>query len=170
MVRYLPMLLVLGLMLYCFFDVLATDRRWFRTLGKVGWLMVVLLPVIGALLWLFVGRPRHRARRTQEPVIQLRRREREVAPDDDPAFLRTLDERAWRAKREAAHRKGDPVERVADDATAEDLPPTSEPAVEAGTDATDPESLPPGGPAVGQAPTDDSPDDPPPAPRQGRAE
>ena len=58
MVRYLPMLMVALVTLYAFFDVVATDRRRIRTLNKPAWLLVALLPVIGALLWAVVGRPR----------------------------------------------------------------------------------------------------------------
>jgi hypothetical protein len=142
MLRYLPLLIVLGLILYCFFDVLLLDRRRFRTMGKFAWLLVVLLPVIGAILWLAVGRPRHRAQPHQESVIHLRRRERIVAPDDDPEFLKVLNERAWRAKRDA-------------------LKPPERPAAHppAGSDA-------PAQPGPLESPPSDH-DDAPPAPRTG---
>jgi len=99
--RYLPMIVVLGLAVYCFFDVVTTDRRRFRSFGKPLWLLVVLLPVVGAILWFSLGRPRHKPRQGPDSVIQLRRPPRPVAPDDDPEFLRSLDEQARRAKREA---------------------------------------------------------------------
>ncbi len=97
MVRYLPMIIVLGLTIYCIIDVLVTPRERLRSLGKIGWLLVTLIPLAGAVLWLALGRPR----RGPKPVIHLRRPERAVAPDDDPDFLRLLEERAWRAQREA---------------------------------------------------------------------
>ena len=100
MVRYLPIIIVLGLTIYCIIDVLATPRERLRSLGKAGWLLVTLIPVAGAVLWLGIGRPR-RGHGWSEHVIQLRRPERVVAPEDDPEFLRVLDERAWRAQREA---------------------------------------------------------------------
>ena len=48
------------------------------------WLLaILLLPVLGALAWLFLGRPRVE-RAPQRP------RRAPVAPDDDPDFLRSL--------------------------------------------------------------------------------
>ena len=105
MLRYVPIVVVFGLTIYSFFDVLATDRARFPSLKKPTWLLVVLLPLIGPLLWLLVGR-RHR-QAGSDRVIQIRRRDRPVAPDDDPAFLRQLDEQAWRARREAKRRQSD---------------------------------------------------------------
>jgi hypothetical protein len=103
-IRILPLVAIIGLMLYTFFDVLATDRRRFTSLSKGTWLLVALLPVIGAMLWIVVGKPR-RPRRSGDSVISLHRRDRPIAPDDDPEFLRRLDEQAWRAKRESAKRE-----------------------------------------------------------------
>lgn len=98
MLRVLPTLLVAGLALYSFFDVLSTQRERFRGFGKVPWLFVTLIPIIGAVLWFILGRPR---RGDDGSVISLgHAAPRQVAPDDDPAFLRQLDEQAWRAKRE----------------------------------------------------------------------
>jgi hypothetical protein len=96
MLRVLPLVIVIGLALYAFFDVLSTDKRQLRSLGKGTWLIVALIPVIGVLLWFFLGRPARsagggRPRPSGPP--------RPPAPDDDPAFLRRLDEITWRAKR-----------------------------------------------------------------------
>jgi hypothetical protein len=102
MLRVLPILIVVGLALYTFFDVLTTDKRQLRSLGKGAWLIVALIPAVGAMLWFLVGRPASR-RSGKGPG---RRPPRPVAPDDDPAFLRRLDEQAWRAKR--AHRAQPP--------------------------------------------------------------
>ena len=104
MLRVLPILVIAGFALYSFFDVLATDRSRFRSISKTAWLVVALIPVVGAILWFLLGRPQRDG--VQDPVIHLRhRRERPPAPDDDPAFLRSLEERAWRAKREAKEQK-----------------------------------------------------------------
>ncbi|MET0734482.1 MAG: PLD nuclease N-terminal domain-containing protein [Microbacterium sp.] len=68
-----------------------------RGVGKPVWiLIVVLLPVLGGILWLAVGR-------TRRSVLAARR-----APDDDPEFLGTLaarsdqDERIRRLEEELA--------------------------------------------------------------------
>lgn len=98
MVRIVPWVIILGLMLYTLFDVLATERHRFTSLSKTLWMLVAIIPVIGGLLWLTVGRPRGSARGGAGGSRS--RRRRQVAPDDDPAFLRRLDEQAWRARRE----------------------------------------------------------------------
>ncbi len=133
MLRYLPILVALGMATYCFFDVLATDRSRFGSLNKSVWLLVVLLPVIGAVLWLVVGRSGRTTLTHGDRVIQLGRRGRTLAPDDDPAFLRALDERAWRAKREALKHRAEESEQdgAADQAAGppaahEGIPPTDE--------------------------------------------
>ena len=131
MVRIVPLVAVLGLMLYTFFDVLATDRHRFTSLSKSLWLLVALIPVIGGLLWLAVGKPRRSG--GAGSVISLNRRPRPVAPDDDPAFLRRLDEQAWRAKRDSAR---------ASEASSAEPPPQpeaaeQESAPEADAEATD---------------------------------
>jgi hypothetical protein len=72
-----------------------------RGVGKVAWmLIVILLPVVGGLLWLTVGKLTRRA-------IAARR-----APDDDPDFLRSLstreqDERIRRLEAELAELDGE---------------------------------------------------------------
>ena len=135
MLRYVPIVIVFGLTIYSFFDVLATDRARFASLNKPTWLLVVLLPLIGPLLWLLVGR-RHR-QAGSDRVIQIRRRDRPVAPDDDPAFLRQLDEQAWRARREAKRRESDQAPGAAG---------SGGPAPEAAGGGTGPDEAAPGSP------------------------
>jgi cbb3-type cytochrome oxidase subunit 3 len=80
---------LLGLAVYIWFivDVLRTSSSNVRTLPKFVWLIIVILiPLLGGILWLLAGRPRGQGRR---------RRRGPVAPDDDPAFLRQLDDDAW---------------------------------------------------------------------------
>jgi len=82
---------------YTIVDVLLTERTRFRAFPKPVWAVgVALLPVIGGLLWLGVGKAR-RAGRSARPV----------APDDDPAFLSTLsrDEVAKRAEQDERLRR-----------------------------------------------------------------
>ena len=84
---------LLGLALYIWFivDVVRTPRTDVRTLPKFGWLILVLvLPLLGGVLWLIAGRPR-----SQRPRFGGRRSRGPVAPDDDPTFLRQLDQETW---------------------------------------------------------------------------
>ena len=103
MARALPILVILGLAVYSFFDVLQTKPGDFRRFSRTSWLVIVLIPILGAALWFIAGRPR-RSRKGYGPprIISLRGSQRQIAPDDDPTFIRKLDEEAWRRKRDKA--------------------------------------------------------------------
>jgi hypothetical protein len=56
------------LWIYCIYDVITTDDAIVRHLPKLLWLViVVLIPDIGSLLWLGLGRPRVWTRRPSTP-------------------------------------------------------------------------------------------------------
>lgn len=97
--------LVLALDVFAIVDLSMIDPRRVRTLNKPIWaVLIILLPVIGAVLWFLVGRER----RDSGGVA------RTVAPDDDPAFLRDLkaredqEERIRRLEQELAELDDDP--------------------------------------------------------------
>jgi hypothetical protein len=90
------------LVLYALIDALQTDKALVRTLPKWLWIVVILvLPVLGAVWWLVSGRaPRSSY---ADPASGARpsmfgRKRGPVAPDDDPRFLRQLDDEAWQKK------------------------------------------------------------------------
>lgn len=78
--------LAVGVIIYSLIECAQSDKYDVRALPKGAWLLIILLlPVIGAVLWLFFGRPQ-----SPEPGTEpLRGR----GPDDDPQFLRNLEER-----------------------------------------------------------------------------
>ncbi|GII81331.1 hypothetical protein Sru01_63130 [Sphaerisporangium rufum] len=96
-------LALLAFWLYCLFDIVSSPEQDVRNLPKLLWvLVVVLLPGLGGMLWLLLGRPLGgplgdqavRGRRPGRPD-----RNRHVVPrgpDDDPDFLRDLDRRIRR--------------------------------------------------------------------------
>lgn len=70
------------LTVYALVDAAFFDRNRIRGLPRYAWILIILfLPVIGALMWLVVGR----GRRGSSP-----RGARTVAPDDDLEFLAGL--------------------------------------------------------------------------------
>jgi hypothetical protein len=86
---------LLGLALYIWFvvDVVRTPSGSTRTLPKWVWLLVVVvLPLLGGVLWFIVGRPRR-----ERPRFGGGRRQ-PMAPDDDPNFLKDLDQQAWQER------------------------------------------------------------------------
>ena len=64
-------ILLLGLWVYCIFDVIAGDQAVIRNLPKGIWLVVVLiLPDIGSIAWLLLGRPEKAGWRPGDPTIR----------------------------------------------------------------------------------------------------
>lgn len=106
MARVLPVVLAVALIVYAFIDCLRTeDRNMPPGLPKPVWLALILLvPVIGALGWLLVTRLPTDG--TSRP-----RRQRPVAPDDDPEFLANLDWEARKAHHERLRREKERQER-----------------------------------------------------------
>ncbi|QIS02592.1 hypothetical protein F5X71_09910 [Nocardia brasiliensis] len=98
-------LLTLALWVYCLIDIITCPDAGIRHLPKMGWLIVVILiPTVGALLWLFAGRPVHETRpRSTTGYAEYDRPGRYVAQDPaaDEAFLRGLRERAEQQRAEA---------------------------------------------------------------------
>lgn len=97
MPRFLiPAIIVLvALTLYCLFELLLTSKHQVRSMPKAVWFLVVLLlPLVGPLLWLILGRARSSSAARAEPRMS--------APDDDEEFLRTL-----RVQRRQDQRKAD---------------------------------------------------------------
>jgi hypothetical protein len=54
----LPFLIEIGLLLFCLIDCIQTDPVMVRNLPKIGWIiLIVLIPYVGPIAWLFAGRP-----------------------------------------------------------------------------------------------------------------
>jgi hypothetical protein len=89
--RYLPVLLWIGLLVYCIVDVLQADGVRVRALPKAFWiLLIVLVPFVGPIAWLLAGRPVSGAGAARSSFGG--RRTRPASPDDDPDFLAGHDE------------------------------------------------------------------------------
>lgn len=85
-------LLAIAVYLYAVIDVARSGRSEIRLFPKPIWLLIVILvPLLGSALWLMFGRVWVRPGRT-------RRASGPVAPDDDPRFLKQLDDEAWQRK------------------------------------------------------------------------
>ncbi|WP_306362254.1 PLD nuclease N-terminal domain-containing protein [Nocardia sp. CC227C] len=98
-------LITLALWVYCLIDVITAPESGIRHLPKGGWLLVILLvPTVGALLWLILGRPYEPPRprsTTAYPEYDRPGRYVHTNPDDDEAFLRALRARAEQQRAEA---------------------------------------------------------------------
>ena len=72
------------LVIYAIFDAAATPPSQIKILPKPAWLVViVLVPVLGALAWIFVGTKRLRPGPGRRPLPPR-------GPDDDPDYLRGI--------------------------------------------------------------------------------
>lgn len=78
------LLIVLAFTIFTVVDIALMDRSRVRGLPKPAWIaLAILLPVVGGVLWLAVGRVR-----SGDAGRGVRRGP--TAPDDDPAFLERL--------------------------------------------------------------------------------
>lgn len=94
------------LWLYCLLDVIRTDAEDTRHLGKVYWILLVLLfPLVGSIAWLVVGRPQRGSRAAYERAVpdypEYDRPGRAAASEasGDDEFLRKVRERAEEQRR-----------------------------------------------------------------------
>ncbi len=96
MLDYVPELLEFVLTLYCVIDAIQSDPGDIRNLPKWAWILLILLvPVVGAVAWLVAGRPtreswlRHTSSQPQK-ALQAQPPRNPRGPDDDPDFLKRL--------------------------------------------------------------------------------
>jgi hypothetical protein len=116
-------LIVLGLWIFCFIDVLLTPETACRSLPKLAWVfLVLLLPLLGSIAWLVAGRPWNRSALvgSRPRVGSSAAASRTVGraptnPDDDEEFLAGLRARAEEQRRRAREQQardrldGDPT-------------------------------------------------------------
>jgi len=95
MLRVALIIVLLGVYIASIIDVIRTPSLESRRLPVFVWLLIViLLPVLGGCIWWLLGR-----------VWPDQGRKPVASPDDDPRFLRHLEDEAW--KRRMRERRGD---------------------------------------------------------------
>ncbi|MEV5357294.1 PLD nuclease N-terminal domain-containing protein [Streptomyces sp. NPDC093516] len=93
MLRVLMFLVPLALSVYAFIDCISTKDDDIRHMPKPLWAILVLLfPLVGSISWLIAGKKRSPAADGWSGVRSGRSRQQWVAPDDNPDFLKSLDE------------------------------------------------------------------------------
>jgi hypothetical protein len=111
---------LLFLWIFCIFDVITSEPTLVRNLPKLVWLLIVIIvPDVGSIAWLIVGRPRGAALSPGATRPRPQRRapatRGPVGPDDSPHFLKSIDEqrrlKAWeddlKRREEELRRKDD---------------------------------------------------------------
>jgi hypothetical protein len=96
--RYIPVIFGVVLFIYGLIDCIRSEPADVRSLPKPAWIIVILvLPLLGVLLWFFLGRPQYATAGNAGGSVGAQRGgpgtrpARSTAPDDDPAFLRNLE-------------------------------------------------------------------------------
>ncbi|MEV8595033.1 PLD nuclease N-terminal domain-containing protein [Streptomyces sp. NPDC052012] len=96
MLRVLMFLVPLALSIYAFIDCISTKDEDIRHMPKPLWAILVLLfPLVGSISWIIAGKKRHPAGAGGSIGSAWSRgggRAQWVAPDDNPEFLKSLDE------------------------------------------------------------------------------
>lgn len=83
MVRYLPIIVVVLLTIYCVVEVAQARGDAVRVMPRWMWAVAVICaPLVGSVCWLIWGRP------TAQSIAAVERRP--PSPDDDEDFLRRL--------------------------------------------------------------------------------
>ncbi|MEO3767071.1 PLD nuclease N-terminal domain-containing protein [Streptomyces sp. B5E4] len=94
MLRYLPLMILLGVVIYALIDCATTKKEDAKHLPKIAWLiLIVLFPLLGSIGWLLAGRNRRRPAGGGSGGgggAGGGRRTTWVAPDDNPEFLKKL--------------------------------------------------------------------------------
>ena len=88
--KALVVIVIVVLLVYAFFDLLATPSDRTRFLPKWLWFVLVLIPVVGPVLWMLFGQRRDRPKPPQPPPGRYGGRPPAKGPDDDPDFLRGI--------------------------------------------------------------------------------
>lgn len=90
MLRVVLIIVLLGVYIASIIDVIRTPSLESRRLPVFVWLLIVILiPVLGGLIWWLLGRVW---------PDRGRRGKRISSPDDDPRFLRQLEDEAWKRR------------------------------------------------------------------------
>ncbi|WP_433553009.1 PLD nuclease N-terminal domain-containing protein [Micromonospora zamorensis] len=109
---------------------LSAEEGKIRALPRIAWVLIILFfPLVGSIAWFIVGREPSSGARTGWPggtSSPERQRPRPVAPDDDPEFLRSVQDRAEQQDQELFRRWEEDLRRREDDLRRRDGDPPRE--------------------------------------------
>ena len=128
MSRALLIILPIVLAVYALVDCALAEADRVRGPRRAVWAAIILLlPVVGPVAWLVGGRPRSGPRRPPRPVAP------PLAPDDDPEFLRQMNEidaeheRLLKQWERDLRRREDELRRNGDDSSGDGGSPRTDP-------------------------------------------
>lgn len=102
-IRTIPALFAIGLAIYALVDCVRAEERLIKALPRTAWmLLIAFVPLIGPIAWLVTGRVREggQPRRAATPP-------RPIAPEDDPDFMRSLEDQRRRERKRRERESGE---------------------------------------------------------------
>ncbi|GIJ07022.1 PLD nuclease N-terminal domain-containing protein [Micromonospora andamanensis] len=110
---------------------LSAEEDGIRHLPRIAWLLIILFfPLVGSIAWFVAGRERKAVGGSTSwaPGARPAERPRPLAPDDDPEFLRSIEERSRQEDQELFRRWEEDLRKREDDLRKrEGEPPREEP-------------------------------------------
>ncbi|MGC4815538.1 PLD nuclease N-terminal domain-containing protein [Micromonospora sp. DT228] len=109
---------------------LSAEEGQIRALPRIAWVLIILFfPLVGSIAWFVAGREPSSGAGKSWPRgggLPERQRPRPVAPDDDPEFLRSVQDRAKQQDQELFRRWEEDLRRREDDLRRHDGEPPRE--------------------------------------------
>ncbi|PYC67496.1 hypothetical protein C7C45_21015 [Micromonospora arborensis] len=107
---------------------LSAEEGQIRSLPRIVWVLIILFfPLVGSIAWFVAGRePNSGAGKGWSGGTVQRKQRRPVAPDDDPEFLRSVQDRAKQQDQELFQRWEEDLRRREDDLRRRDDEPPRE--------------------------------------------
>ncbi|MFG1868589.1 PLD nuclease N-terminal domain-containing protein [Micromonospora arborensis] len=109
---------------------LSAEEGQIRSLPRIVWVLIILFfPLVGSIAWFVAGREPSSGTRKGWPGgtgTTQRQQPRPVAPDDDPEFLRSMQDRAKQQDQELFQRWEEDLRRREDDLRRRDGEPPRE--------------------------------------------
>ncbi|PZF98356.1 PLD nuclease N-terminal domain-containing protein [Micromonospora deserti] len=99
---------------------LSAEEGEIKALPRIAWVLIILFfPLLGSIAWFVAGRERAVGRPAGSPfpgrIPSTRERRRPVAPDDDPEFLRSIEDGSRQQDQELFRRWEEDLRRREDD-------------------------------------------------------
>jgi len=109
-------LALLVLWIFCILDVISTEDVLCRNLPKYVWLLIVIiLPDIGSIAWLLLGRPVGAGFRLGSQVGVYRPQKRAIGPEDSPDFLESIERKRLESWEQELRRREEELRRKKDE-------------------------------------------------------
>jgi hypothetical protein len=105
-------LALLVLWVFCILDVISTEEVLFRNLPKYVWLfIVIILPDVGSIAWLLLGRPVGAGFRLGSQVGVYKPQKRAIGPEDSPDFLASIERKRLESWEQELRRREEELRR-----------------------------------------------------------